>query len=336
MDCEFCQKTFLTKYTLERHKRTSKKCNITEERQLDLPQCKYCHKSFAQLDRHKCKVEQKLIEKLEEEIKDSKKELEDKTDIIMSHELWILELQEENENLKKQNENLTIALRNAKEPRTVVNNITNNITLNIIDFKQIEKRLHKTLKNKTYKDLLGGLEPYMDIIASSLNTKDSTYYNCTDHSRQVFAFKDEKGNIKKEYNGETFFQLEEKVKPVALQKLTDRFNYWMKTPEEDTLKREIKETEEKIFYMRSHQRGHKPSSPDYYVIDKRISELEDELDSKNRQLRSLYQEQINQEDRDLEMEKLMKAKHEIRYIGKDVDTNKKCTRYLSKHPLLNA
>jgi hypothetical protein len=319
MDCEFCKKTFSSIGILNRHKRTSKKCNNNEER-IDLPQCKYCHKSFAQLDRHKCKVEQKLIEKLN-------RELNDKTDIIISHEFLIIELQEKVEFLKT-------ALMNAqKEPRTV--NITNNITLNIIDFKEIEKRLHKTLKDKTYKDLLGGIEPYMDIIASSFNTRDSTYYNCTDHSRQVFAFKDEKGNIKKEYNGETIFQVEDKVKPVALQKLTDRFNYWKNTPEETTLKEEMKEMEEKIYYMRSHQKGHKPSTSEYYALEKRISEMEDKLGCKNRQLRSLYQEQINQEDRDIEMEKLMKAKHEIRCVGKDIDVNKKCIRYLSKHPLMN-
>ena len=67
--------------------------------------------------------------------------------------------------LQDEIKSLRTALRNAEnEPRTTINNITNNITLNVIDMKQIEKRLLKTVRNKTYKDLLGGLEPYLDMI----------------------------------------------------------------------------------------------------------------------------------------------------------------------------
>ena len=97
-------------------------------------QCDYCHKSFVRVDKHKCKRKQTLIDELQ-------KEVNDKTEIIS-------ELQDEIKSLKT-------ALRNAEnEPRTTtINNITNNITLNVIDMKQIEKRLLKTVRNKTYKDL---------------------------------------------------------------------------------------------------------------------------------------------------------------------------------------
>ena len=280
-------------------------------------QCDYCHKSFVRVDKHKCKRKQTLIDELQ-------KEVNDKTEII-------LELQDEIKSLKT-------ALRNAEnEPRTTtINNITNNITLNVIDMKQIEKRLLKTVRNKTYKDLLGGLEPYLDMIATSLNPKNQMSYICTDHSRHVFAFKDDNGNIKKEYNGETVFQIEDKVKPVALQTLTDRYNYWKDTPEENNLIAEMEDLESRIEDILNHQKGHDPSSFEYERLSVRMSELTNKLSMKSRQLKGLRAKQINEDERDIEMERLMKARCEIRCVGKDYETNKKCVKYLSKHPNLNA
>jgi len=182
---------------------------------------------------------------------------------------------------------------------------------------------------------LDGLEPYLDTFASTLNTADSKMYICTDHSRQIFAYKDEKGYIKKEYNGETLFQLEEKVKPLALQKLTDRFNYWMKTPEESILKRESLELQEKILSLVNHKKGHSSHTNEYKRISDNIAEMEKQLYDINCQLNVLRQKNIKQEERDTELDKLMKAKNDIHYVGKDIDVNKKCIRYLSKHPLFN-
>ena len=288
-------------------------------------QCDYCFKTFARVDRHKCKKKKLVVDELDKQtlINKLEQEVSDKTEII-------LELQYEIKSLRA-------ALRNAEsEPRmtTINNNITNNITLNVIDVKQIERRLLKTLKSKTYKDLIGGLEPYLDMIATSLNPKNQLSYICTDHSRQVFAFKDDKGNIKKEYNGETVFQIEDKVKPVALQALTDRYNYWRDTPEENKLIAEMEDLENRIEEVESHQRGHKLSSVEYERQNTKKSELSDKLYFKSRQLKSLREKQINENERDMEMERLMKARYEIRSVGKDNEMNKKCIKYLSKHPEL--
>jgi hypothetical protein len=283
-------------------------------------QCSYCLKSLVRLDKHKCKKKESLIDELQKEA------------LIDQLQKEVKDLQDENERLRK-------ALAES-ESRTTINNITNNnitnnITLNVIDVKQIERRLLKMLKTKTYKDLLGGLEPYMDIIATSLNPKNQMSYICTDHSRQVFAFKDKSGNIKKEYNGETVFLIEDKVKPVALQALTDRYNYWMDIPEENQLILEMEEMENRIEYLERHQRGYKPTSVEYDRLSVRIAEMSDRLVMKSRQLKSLREKAIDERDRDLEMERLMKARYEIRSIGQDNDMNRKCIRYLSKHPMLN-
>jgi predicted nucleic acid-binding Zn-ribbon protein len=279
-------------------------------------QCTYCLKSFARVDRHKCKGKPSLIDQLQKEVKD---------------------LQDENERLRKalaESETRT-TINNITNNNITNNNITNNITLNVIDVKQIERRLLKMLKTKTYKDLLGGLEPYMDIIATSLNPKNQMSYICTDHSRQVFAFKDKSGNIKKEHNGETVFLIEDKVKPAALQALTDRYNYWMDIPEENQLILDMEEMENRIEYLERHQRGYKPTSVEYDRLSVRIAEMSDRLVMKSRQLKSLREKAIDERDRDLEMERLMKARYEIRSIGQDNDMNRKCIRYLSKHPMLN-
>ena len=151
MECQYCQKVFTSKGNLVKHKKTNKRCSKIQEdttgkTNLDIPVCVYCHKRFTRISKHNCRVESR---QKEDDIVKLEKELKDKTAFIISQEIRIMELLEECETLKKQHESLTTALSNAqKEPKTIINNITNNITLNIIDYKQIEKRLLKTLTSK--------------------------------------------------------------------------------------------------------------------------------------------------------------------------------------------
>ena len=332
MNCEYCNRVYLHKRSLDRHNR---ECHSETLIEIEM-KCECCQKVFGykqNFDRHLkdnkgCETLQQVKEQMND-IEDMNtkllEEVKEKTEVIISHELYILQLQEDNDLLRK-------ALKNAETPRTVINN---NIILNIIDLKQIEKKLLKSIKKKSYVDLLDGLEPYLDAFASSLNTSDSKMYICTDHSRQIFAYKDDKGNIKKDYNGETLFQLEEKVKPLAIQKLTDRFNYWLKTPEENILRRELRELEEKIVSMYNHRKGHLFNSKEYNRIEENISNMEKQVYAINCQLNAIKQKNISQEQRETEIDKLMKAKTDIHYVGKDIDINKKCIRYLSKHPMMN-
>ena len=79
-------------------------------------QCDYCFKTFARVDRHKCKKKKLVVDELDKQtlINKLEKEVSDKTEII-------LELQYEIKSLRA-------ALRNAEsEPRmtTINNNITN-------------------------------------------------------------------------------------------------------------------------------------------------------------------------------------------------------------------
>lgn len=67
----------------------------------------------------------------------------------------IIQLENRIKQLENENESLQTALEKAKsEAKTTIinNNTTNNVVLNVINVKQIEKRLLKMMKEQTYKE----------------------------------------------------------------------------------------------------------------------------------------------------------------------------------------
>ena len=46
MECEYCKKQYMSKYILERHQKTTKKCLALQGKKTDI-KCEHCEKCFS-------------------------------------------------------------------------------------------------------------------------------------------------------------------------------------------------------------------------------------------------------------------------------------------------
>ena len=196
--CEFCNKTYASKYILLNHQKTTKKClQIQKEKCVeDIKniefKCVYCNKNFTSnqtLNKHNSKCIKKLtkdIDFLNFENQQLKKKVE--------------RLEIENE-LYKQDRNTITEI--AKQPRQINNNTTQNnnkiiVTTpldlskgqlsSIIDDNLSEEHLtmgQKGIAHFAYNNFLKDEEGKLK-------------YVCTDPSRQIFQFKNKEGDLEKD------------------------------------------------------------------------------------------------------------------------------------------
>jgi hypothetical protein len=193
--CQFCDKTFSTKYTLSNHLKTSKSCLKIQEKSNENYKCNYCQKILStqlRLNTHLNICKSKLIKEKEEknekkdeiskyksiitknqrehkkvliqkdnEYKDllDKKEKEYK-DLLIKREQEINIISQQNKDLKEQLEkaNNTIA-EIAKQPKTISNNDNRIKTQNNIqqtfDINDV-KRISNILENHLTPNVLAG------------------------------------------------------------------------------------------------------------------------------------------------------------------------------------
>ncbi len=194
--CEYCDKILSSKQNLETH---TKKCETIKEEKVF--KCIYCNKilsSKQMLENHK----NICISKKDKEIEDKDKEIEDKDKLIV-------QLKIQNENFEKQEKNyreqityLQDKLGKIAEKPTMMNNTTNNI-LNIassIDFKNVNdiKKIIDDDYNALYA--LNGQKGVARFLVDKFLTDENgnLKYICTDPSRHIFKFKNDKGEIKKD------------------------------------------------------------------------------------------------------------------------------------------
>lgn len=100
MDCEFCQKTFSSKYILKNHQKRAKYClemqkNFTTEIISDLVKCPYCEYEMAphHLQRHLLKCKKKLKIDKENEERNNRALLDE--NINLKHQIEILKAKNE-------------------------------------------------------------------------------------------------------------------------------------------------------------------------------------------------------------------------------------------------
>jgi len=232
MECNFCNKMFSSRSSLNAHQKTTKYClKLQGKIEKNNFKCEFCNKSFTtkqylsihgelcnkeirQIIKEKEKeFEEKLKEKekeFEEKLKEKEKEFEEKLKVKeIEHELKQKvkeiehELKQKNAELKGQLISLKEDHETLKEIAKQPKNSTTNNTLNItssIDFDNIEKIKDVIRNDFNINYAINGQKGIARFVKDKLlkDENGNLLYICTDPSRQIFKYKDNKGEIRKD------------------------------------------------------------------------------------------------------------------------------------------
>lgn len=218
MECNFCNKIFSSKSSLNVHQKTTKYClklqGKNEEKNFE---CEHCNKIFTvkiNLISHYgiCK-EKEVNYKFEQREKDLRKEFEQREkDLRKEFEIELKEKEEEINELKQKIAELNGRLYTfkddhelikeiAKQPKNTTTSTTN--TLNIttcLDFNNIDKIKDVIENDFNINYAINGQKGIANFVKDKLLKDDNgkPLYICTDASRQIFKYKDSTGEIKKD------------------------------------------------------------------------------------------------------------------------------------------
>jgi hypothetical protein len=211
--CQFCDKEFKTKTTLEFHQKTTKSC-LTKQGKINVEyKCDYCSKVLStqlRLNTHVnvCKI--KLKNKNEEKIEEISKIIEENKeykDHIIQYKIKLLEKEEYIMKLEKMlNAANNIISDIAKQPKNITTNTntnsnnrirTNNNIQNNFDINDIEKITEVLENHLTPEVICMGQKGVAEMLKKHLlQTEDGIpLYECTDISRQKFEFINKDGIV---------------------------------------------------------------------------------------------------------------------------------------------
>jgi uncharacterized coiled-coil protein SlyX len=235
MECEFCKKTFSTKYLLTQHQKKTKYCLDIQGEQ-SIFECNFCHKHLSTKDRlivhtNSCKektrheyTEKELLIKKEfdERLKLSENIIQEKNEYISKLEAKIEKMEAKLEAKLEKFENAVVtnmaatthvleakAVKAAQAATTTTNNTLNtNITVNnFLNLSQehVKKVLSERLNyNVVYAGQAGLATFVFDNILKDAAGK--LIYRCVDASRQMFEFVDENGETVRDMKAEKLTQ----------------------------------------------------------------------------------------------------------------------------------
>jgi hypothetical protein len=197
--CEYCNTDFKTLSSLNLHKKKAIYClkiqgKIPLNNILESFKCEFCNKmltSKRNLDNHVCNIIElkKNIIELKENISQLKK---DRDKCIKESQIQIKDFKDTIERLASQ----------AINKPTTTNNTTNN-TLNImssLDFNNIDRIKDLIDDNYNINYAIDGQKGLARFVVDNLlkDENGELIYVCTDPSRQIFKYKDNSGEIKKD------------------------------------------------------------------------------------------------------------------------------------------
>jgi len=204
-ECVFCKKTFTTNSNLKKHQRTTKKCiSIQLESKSDIEtelfKCKYCNKDFTT----KQYFEKHLnicVDKLKDENAVLASQLSAAQDRIieLENQLKTVRLEVENELIKERNDKLETTVEEiAKQPKNQQINNKIIITTPLDLSSQAVQQAIET--NFSHEHLTMGQKGVARFAYDNMlkDEQGKLKYICTDPSRQVFQYKNDKGVIQKD------------------------------------------------------------------------------------------------------------------------------------------
>ena len=239
MDCRFCKKIFSTKSSLNNHQKTAKYCLSLQDKNMQITKfdCEFCDKHFTsnkQLLSHllNCKNKEKNQElenirnQMNQELENLRNE-KDKIIIKLNTQIENFEKQENNyiEQIKELQNKLERTLAKAIEKPTTTNNTVNNkIELHTFPSqREIDRKIESQFNDKYLLDGMKGVVQF--VYDHIVKLEDgSIAYACFDTSRQIFKYKDEKGNEIKDPKAN---KLRKMIKPGLLRQSQTLLNYFV-------------------------------------------------------------------------------------------------------------
>ena len=312
MECNFCKNILQTQLSLERHKKSNKKCLEIQKKNTDniittLVNCDYCLKDFSttNINRHIKVCSKKLLkdnnEQLEIEHKNDIENIERRyKDIIerikIDYEKQIQELKNHIIKIETENsifkEDRAIVTEIAKQPKyntntnnTNTNNITNNLA--VFDTELIKEKFTNAISNVTPADLYDGQK---SIALRSLPCLFDDYgkkmITCTDPSRDMFMFVDKDGSTVKDKKCRKVANI---IEPIATAKTDELIKADLVKREKSSrlsfLIKSLKDQEKEIGKLSEHQKGYDEESKEWNRIESDIH--------KKLELNIIYQQEIN-------------------------------------------
>lgn len=248
MQCEFCNKSYSSLSSLKNHKSTAKFClQIQNKSMNDKYKCSYCTKIFTT---KKSLLYHIKVCKQNETLLDENKDI-----IIVKYETIIEQFKEREKFYVEQINELQDKLERLASISKHTTNTTNNTNtkINIIGSLDLsEERISNIITSKLCGDhivdgMVGIAKFVKDEIISSEN--GDLLYNCVDGSRQIFKFKNEKGDIVKDQKATKLIGV---IQPALKRKTNNMYfeydNYLDKDEEENNDKYVfLKDTAQKIY-----------------------------------------------------------------------------------------
>ena len=228
MECDFCKKTFSTKYLLTQHQKKTKYCLDIQGEQ-SIFECNFCRKHLSTKDRlivhtNSCKektrheyTEKELVIKKEfdERLKLAENIIQEKNEYIAKLEAKLekMEAKLESKLEKLESTVTTIALeaKTVSAKPVTTNNTTNHITVtnntNVLNLSK--EHVNKVLKdNIDYNVVYAGQAGLATLVVEKMlrDSDGKLMYYCVDPSRQMFEFTGENGEKIRDLKAEKLIQ----------------------------------------------------------------------------------------------------------------------------------
>lgn len=232
--CKFCNKSYSSKYNLNKHIKTNKKCLELRGKENDKFDCIGCCKFFTAkytMEKHIKNCENYKLKILENKYVEQIKILESK----YIEQIKILE----SKISKKDEDILKLTEKIASIPKTINNNtnttIDNSIKMNMIPYNTLSDNFIKYtfMNNFNEHHLLEGQSGVAKFVSECILTtkdkdgKDKKLMVCTDPSRRIFKTIDNSGEISKDIEAKKFTErIYEPVKEVSDRIVKELNNYY--------------------------------------------------------------------------------------------------------------
>ena len=278
MDCNFCKKTFSSLSSLNNHKATAKYClKIQNKTVTEKFKCAYCDKHFTSknaltLHTKTCKDldiiiktkdkdiiiknQENIIEQLQKQEIVHKEQLEKqeesyKEQLQKQQESYKEQLQKQNEQIKELQDKLErLATTAISKPSSTTTNNTKIMLMTPLDLSQ--QRISNIVSNKLNDNhIVDGIAGIAKFVKDEIITAEdgALLYNCVDASRQMFKYKNDKGELIKDKNAT---KLTTAIQPILKEKANDLyFEYGNKienyVPDEDDRRNAFTKKDKYIF-----------------------------------------------------------------------------------------